>query len=123
MSGLDPNSTSTLTSGRQPASRSSLLLVAAMLAALGILLSNSIIPNYHEHQDCLKRAAGLEATLEQRRETVERLQGEIDALSDPYYLAQILPSRYNFRWDEKSEAWRARNGASDPSPGNSVSSR
>ncbi len=105
---------SAMLSGRAPASRGSLVVVAVMLATLGIVLSKSIIPAYHEHQSLLKRAGSLEERVEEQKVQAERLQSEIDAYSDPYYLVSILLTKYNFVWDKKSETWRERHGIVTP---------
>lgn len=76
----------------------SLLGVAAALAAFGLALHNSIIPNYHEQQAMLKRSAELKQELDRARQTGARLQDEIDALDDPYYLSAEMIDKYHWRY-------------------------
>ncbi|MCC6149380.1 MAG: hypothetical protein IT461_03940 [Planctomycetes bacterium] len=101
---------SLMLSGRH--SRGSWLIVALMLAAFGIVASKSIVPAWQEHQLLTQRAQRLDEELETKREKAREIQDKTDALSDPYYLAIILPNRFGWKWREGSEGWQTRHGVS-----------
>ena len=101
---------SLMLSGRH--GRGSWLIVALMLAAFGIVASKSIVPAWQEHQLLTKRAEKLDEELEAKREKAREIQDKTDALTDPYYLAIILPNRFRWKWREGSEVWQSRHGVS-----------
>ena len=101
---------SLMLSGRH--GRGSWLIVALMLAAFGIVASKSIVPAWQEHQLLPKRAENLDEELEAKREKASEIQDKTDALTDPYYLAIILPNRFGWKWREGSGVWQSRHGVS-----------
>lgn len=76
----------------------SLIAVAVMFVIFGLAMSNSVIPNYHEQQALEKRKAGLEQQVEDARAENDRSRDEIEALDDPYYMAQKLVEVYKYRY-------------------------
>lgn len=76
----------------------SLLAAAGALVVFGLAVHNSIVPGYHEHQAILKRNAELKQQLQQAKDEGARLQDEIDAMDDPYYLAQRMIDDYGWHY-------------------------
>ena len=75
----------------------SLIAVAAMFAIFGLAMSNSVIPNYHEQHALEARKAELEQQVRDARAENARLEDEIEALDDPYYMAQWLRTHLGYR--------------------------
>jgi cell division protein FtsB len=75
----------------------SLVAVAAMVAMLGYAVSEHVIPNYHELKALEQRRDQLKHDLAAQKEANERLRGEIAALEDPYYLTELLITKYKWR--------------------------
>jgi hypothetical protein len=75
----------------------SLVAVAAMFVIFGLAFSKAIIPNYHEQQALEKRRAELKQQLEATETANARVQNEIEALDDPYYMAQWLRANLGYR--------------------------
>jgi hypothetical protein len=75
----------------------SLIAVAAMFVIFGIAFSNAIIPNYHEQQALEKRRAELKQQVKTTEAANARVQNEIEALDDPYYMAQWLRANLGYR--------------------------
>ncbi len=82
-------------------------IAALMIIALGLVLSNQIFPAWHEQQALAHRNRQLARELEAARAEAERIEDEIEALHDPYYVAAVLVADYNFRWGRGADAWRA----------------
>lgn len=82
----------------------SLLMVAAMFVIFGLAVSNSVIPNYHEQQTLAKRRAELQREVEEAKARNAARQSEINALEDPYYIAQWMIERYHWRRAPQPEA-------------------
>lgn len=80
----------------------SLLTVAAMLIAFGVVFSGQIIPSWHELQAVEKRRAELKQQLASAESRNESLRDEIDALQDPYYVAAVLLQEYNYQRVEET---------------------
>ncbi len=76
----------------------SLLAAAAALALFGLAVNNSIIPNYHEQQAVMKRHSELKQQLQAAQHEAAQLRDEIDALEDPYYLADTMVNKYHWRF-------------------------
>lgn len=85
-------------------------IAALMLIALGIVISNQILPAWHEQQALAYRNRELSRQVEEAKAQAQRIQDEIDALNDPYYVAAVLVAEYNYRWDKGAENWRKVNG-------------
>lgn len=81
----------------------SLLMVAAMFVIFGLAVSNSVIPNYHEQQTLSKRRAELQREVEEAKARNAARQSEINALEDPYYIAQWMIERYHWRRAPQAE--------------------
>lgn len=75
----------------------SLLAVAAMFVIFGLAVSNSIIPNYHEQQSLERRRIELQRGVEAAKAENARIQDEIEALDDPYYMADWLRTKLGYR--------------------------
>ena len=75
----------------------SLIAVAAMFVIFGLAFSNAVIPNYHEQQALEKRRVELKLQLETTKTANARIQDEIEALEDPYYMAQWLRTNLGYR--------------------------
>ncbi|MCC6573784.1 MAG: hypothetical protein IT462_08335 [Planctomycetes bacterium] len=82
-------------------------IAALMLIALGIVISNQILPAWHEQQALAQRNRQLAEQVEAAKAEALRIEDEIEALNDPYYVAAILVADYNYRWDRGAETWRA----------------
>lgn len=74
----------------------SLIAVAVMFAIFGLAMSNSVIPNYHEQHALEARKTELEKQVQAARDENARLEDEIEALDDPYYMAQWLRSHLGY---------------------------
>ncbi len=81
-------------------------IAALMLIALGIVISNQILPAMHEQQALAHRNSQLGQELDAAKAEALRLEDEIDALRDPYYVAAVLVADYNYRWDKGADTWR-----------------
>jgi cell division protein FtsB len=68
----------------------SLVAVAAMFVIFGLAFSNSVIPNYHRQQSLEARRAELQQQVNATKNQNARIEDEILALDDPYYMAQKL---------------------------------
>ena len=75
----------------------SLIAVAVMFVIFGLGVSNSVIPNYHEQHALEKRKAELKRNLQEAKDETAAIEDEIDALDDPYYMAQWLRSHLGYR--------------------------
>lgn len=75
----------------------SLVVVAVMFVIFGVAVSNSVIPNYHELQRVEKRRASVSGQLEEERAENEKLRDQVDALDDPYYVAQWMVENLSYR--------------------------
>lgn len=75
----------------------SLVVVAIMFVIFGVVVSNNVIPNYHELQQLEKRRDSVEEQVEQERTANGKLQDQIDALDDPYYISQWMVENLNYR--------------------------
>lgn len=75
----------------------SLLAVAAMLVVLAFAVSQHVIPNYHELQALERRHKALKKAVHDQQRANATLQDQIDALDDPYYLAEYLVEHYGWR--------------------------
>ncbi|MBE7490817.1 MAG: hypothetical protein HS108_03495 [Planctomycetes bacterium] len=82
----------------------SLLAAAGALVVFGLAVHNSIVPGYHEHQAILRRHAELKQQLQQAKDEGARLQDEIDAMDDPYYLAQRMMDEYGWHYAPPPQA-------------------
>jgi cell division protein FtsB len=74
----------------------SLIAVAVMFMIFGLGVSNSVIPNYHEQQALEHRRAGLQQQVEKQKAHNHRIEDEIQALDDPYYMAQTLIEKLGY---------------------------
>ena len=75
----------------------SLIAVAVMFVIFGLGVSNSVIPNYHEQQALEKRRVELEQQVEKQKDENARIEDEIFALDDPYYMAQVLVEKFGYK--------------------------
>ncbi|MCB9933188.1 MAG: hypothetical protein H6841_07200 [Planctomycetes bacterium] len=75
----------------------SLLAVAVMFVIFGLAVSNSVIPNYHEQQSLEKRKTELQRNVEAAKAENARIADEIEALDDPYYMADWLRTKLGYR--------------------------
>ncbi len=82
---------------RIPKRDMSVLVVAAMLAIFALAMINSIIPAYHEQQAMQDRKAELQTEVDGLAKEQDRLKDEIEALDDPYYIANWLIENYRYR--------------------------
>jgi cell division protein FtsB len=74
----------------------SLLAVAVMFVVFGLAVSNSVIPNYHEQQALEKRHAELKQQIQRTQAENLRIADEIEALDDPYYMAQTMIEKFGY---------------------------
>lgn len=74
----------------------SLIAVAVMFVIFGLGVSNSVIPNYHEQQALEKRKSELTKQVEKQKSDNARIEDEILALDDPYYMAQTLVEKFGY---------------------------
>ena len=74
----------------------SLIAVAVMFVIFGLGVSNSVIPNYHEQQALETRKVDLQKMVEKQGAENARIQDEILALDDPYYMAQTLVEKFGY---------------------------
>jgi hypothetical protein len=75
----------------------SLIAVAAMFVIFGLAFSNAVIPNYHEQQALEKRRADLKQQVKTTEAANARIADEVEALEDPYYMAQWLRTNLGYR--------------------------
>lgn len=92
----------------------SLLLAAVALIALGLAVSNSIVPNYRELEELSLRRDALRRQLHQATQESERLQDNIGALEDPYYVAQTMIEVYHWRYAPPAPVSPAKSGGAHP---------
>lgn len=81
----------------------SLIAVAAMFVIFGLAFSNSIIPNYHRQQAVEERRAELQQQVKAAQTENARLQDEIYALDDPYYMAQKMVQEFKYTYAPPKE--------------------
>ncbi|MHC4839461.1 MAG: FtsB/FtsL family cell division protein [Planctomycetota bacterium] len=81
----------------------SLIVVAGALLLSGLAVSKSVIPNYHEMQQAERRNQEIKADVAAAQAENDRLKDQIEALEDPYYIAEILVEEYKYRYPEPGE--------------------
>ena len=74
----------------------SLIAVAVMFMIFGLGVSNSVIPNYHEQQALEQRKRHLTELVDKQQADNARIEDEILALDDPYYMAQTLIENFGY---------------------------
>ncbi|MBZ0135396.1 MAG: hypothetical protein K8I27_03350 [Planctomycetes bacterium] len=74
----------------------SLIAVAVMFVIFGLGVSNSVIPNYHEQQALETRQVELQSLVDHQADENARIEDEIQALDDPYYMAQVLVEKFGY---------------------------
>ena len=74
----------------------SLIAVAVMFVIFGLGVSNSVIPNYHEQQALESRRVELQKMVHAQEAENARIEDEIQALDDPYYMAQTLVEKFGY---------------------------
>ncbi|MBX3460469.1 MAG: hypothetical protein KF696_10990 [Planctomycetes bacterium] len=75
----------------------SMVAVAAMALVFVYALSQHVIPNYHELQAMERHHKALKRHVAEQREANAVLQDQIEALDDPYYLAEHMIAHYGWR--------------------------
>jgi hypothetical protein len=69
-----------------------------MFVIFGLAFSNSIIPNYHRQQALEARRAEVQQKVKETQAANARIQDEIDALDDPYYMAQKMVQEFRYTY-------------------------
>jgi cell division protein FtsB len=75
----------------------SLIAVAVMFVIFGLAFSNAVIPNYHRQQALEVRRADLQQELKDVQAENAKIEDEIAALDDPYYMAHWLRANLGYR--------------------------
>ena len=80
-----------------------MIVVAAALVLSGLVVTGTVIPNYHELQQAEKRNSEIKAELKAAQSENDTLKDQIEALEDPYYIAEVLVEEYRYRYPQPGE--------------------
>ncbi|MDC1142053.1 hypothetical protein OAU50_03100 [Planctomycetota bacterium] len=81
----------------------SLIVVAVALVLSGFAVMRGVIPNDHELKQAEVRNAEIKAEVAAAQAENDKLKDQIEALEDPYYIAEVLVDEYKYRYPKPGE--------------------